>query len=622
MCSLTFSRIAALGLLGTCPFQPLSGQGSLTPPGPPGPTQKSLAQIEPRIPIDTIAVLPGAKYFIVDSGSYYLTGNITVTNGNPAIVVAAPNVTIDLNGFAITGSGPTTGHAIAIGGLDNVSLATRITNGSIRNFAGAGIVTTGSAAQVHDLQISDLAIETCAQAGILATVDTTATIRRVTVQSCGLGIKISGPGTVAQCNVANISASAATVGISATQVLDSTVSSVVSTGNAALGIEAAVVSRCRVRDISGGGGTTSGIAATAPAAVSECSVANVTSSGAASGITGQTITRCAVSGVAADFNATGISAGSGSLVADCTVDATNGQTITSLAVGILGDKVATSTVSRTGSSGAALLCGIQGTDVSHCRITGLGNASTPGFGTSYGINAGQITDCSADGLGAGSQIRLELLRGTHVANCRIASVNVGSFAILINAAHVRHCSIHTASSGSVLQGIVGQRIEGCDVSNLSATSFVTGIIGNQILHSRVSYITSSQSATALQANGSPTSIQGCGVHGSSHVGIAMGSETGVVRDCELHGTIQGNAFGTIGISADTTNGHLRIENNHVTRFATGISAASNAGIYVLRNTVGSCPTAAYTLGANVQAGPIIGSGGGVGSASAWANFTF
>src|SRR5215469_2970325 len=71
-------------------------QGVLTPPGAPGPTMKTLAQIEPRIPISTATN-------ISNPGSYYLTTNLNVPSGS-GITISANNVTLDLNGFALTGN--------------------------------------------------------------------------------------------------------------------------------------------------------------------------------------------------------------------------------------------------------------------------------------------------------------------------------------------------------------------------------------------------------------------------------------------------------------------------------------------------------------------------------------
>ena len=78
---------------------PLSmlAQGSLTPPGAPGPTMLTLSQVEPRTPIG------GMPFSITNSGSYYLTTNYSGAAG--AIVILTNNVALDLNGFTLAGNG-------------------------------------------------------------------------------------------------------------------------------------------------------------------------------------------------------------------------------------------------------------------------------------------------------------------------------------------------------------------------------------------------------------------------------------------------------------------------------------------------------------------------------------
>src|SRR5476651_1165640 len=80
------------------------GQGTLTPPGAPAPTMKSLDQIEARTPISS------APFTISASGSYYLTGNLAVTSG-AGIIIAADFVTLDLNGYTISSTAASAANA-------------------------------------------------------------------------------------------------------------------------------------------------------------------------------------------------------------------------------------------------------------------------------------------------------------------------------------------------------------------------------------------------------------------------------------------------------------------------------------------------------------------------------
>jgi len=79
--------------------------GNLNPPAPPtAGTMKPLTDIEPRTAVQSLAGSTTAKYVIGQAGSYYLTGNITVTQAKHAISIEASNVSLDLSGFTITGA--------------------------------------------------------------------------------------------------------------------------------------------------------------------------------------------------------------------------------------------------------------------------------------------------------------------------------------------------------------------------------------------------------------------------------------------------------------------------------------------------------------------------------------
>lgn len=107
------------------------------PPGPVGQTMKTLAEIEPRIAINSTNTPGDAStlYKISAPGSYYLTGDVVGTAGKHGIRVDANDVTIDLNGFTLRGvSG---GNGITDRGdetLPNIANLT-VRNGSIVGWA-------------------------------------------------------------------------------------------------------------------------------------------------------------------------------------------------------------------------------------------------------------------------------------------------------------------------------------------------------------------------------------------------------------------------------------------------------------------------------------------------------
>jgi len=134
-------------LLALCLGSIAFGAGTLTPPGAPAPTMKTLQQVEPRTPLEAgsqgVSINTNGTISITQSGSYYLTSNLTVSSLN-GIVINTNGVTLDLNGFTIrTSSAIASGSGILIQG-SNISICNgHIVSGTVYHSGASGNQYTG-----------------------------------------------------------------------------------------------------------------------------------------------------------------------------------------------------------------------------------------------------------------------------------------------------------------------------------------------------------------------------------------------------------------------------------------------------------------------------------------------
>ena len=213
----------------------LLAQGPLTPPNTPAPTMKTLAQIEARTPIPPSPAVPiaGPHFTIDQPGSYYLTGNLTVTDGDAIRITASSDVSIDLNGFTIRSTLTGTGNGRAIHCFSSFTRLT-VKNGSLvsgsitpTTFQGfnAGIFASGTLREVH---ISHLLVRGMAGSGIIVN---DGIVENCIVSHNGFYGITNGQGSVTNCNANNNAGDGISVG-------SGTVTNCNAKNNAGDGIEA------------------------------------------------------------------------------------------------------------------------------------------------------------------------------------------------------------------------------------------------------------------------------------------------------------------------------------------------------------------------------------------------
>jgi hypothetical protein len=184
-----FKFTVALLLLSTINLQLSTAfaQGSLTPPGPPGPLFKTLGQVEPRTPVSS------APFAISQPGSYYLTTNLTVSTGD-AITINVDGVTLDLMGFTISSTAASaTGAGISLNSaLSDITVLNGHIRGGVTN-NGSGVYSgTGFAYGIYysgvapvNVLITRISVSSCLNFGINVGVGDSTLVESCTVRTVG-----------------------------------------------------------------------------------------------------------------------------------------------------------------------------------------------------------------------------------------------------------------------------------------------------------------------------------------------------------------------------------------------------------------------------------------------------
>jgi parallel beta-helix repeat protein len=162
--------------------------GPLNPPaGPVASTYKTLTEVEPRTPVQSLAGSATAVHVIAQPGSYYLAGDIVVPAGKSGISIQAQNVTLDLGGLAIAG------QAGSLRGIESTASHATVRNGLVRGCGQGGVEFLNTS----DHLIQNVHVRDCGLVGI--GVQDRSKVERCTARACPTGIAARFYCTVESC---------------------------------------------------------------------------------------------------------------------------------------------------------------------------------------------------------------------------------------------------------------------------------------------------------------------------------------------------------------------------------------------------------------------------------------